>query len=47
MHACSGFVQVYPQTKDQARLDAPSDESESGVICIPAKAGDAVVFLSK
>lgn len=46
---CHFFRQVYPQAWNQIRLQAPAEdeEDEAGVVCLPAKAGTAVVFLSK
>lgn len=38
-------IQVYPQARDQTCQQTPSDDAR--VVCLPSKAGDAVVFLSK
>lgn len=46
-YALVPFPQIFPQAWNRKRLQAPSDENEAGVLCVPAKAGDAVVFLSK
>lgn len=47
VNTSASAIQVYPQAWNQPRLQAPSDDDDAGVVCIPAKAGDAVVFLSK
>ncbi|CAN0034500.1 unnamed protein product [Laminaria digitata] len=44
--AVNGCLEVYPQAWNRPRLQAPTDEDDALVVCIPAKAGDAVVFLS-
>ena len=46
-NAAASSTQVYPQAWNRPRLQTPSDEGDADVVCIPAKAGDAVVFLSK
>lgn len=45
--AAASAVQVYPQAWNRPRLQSPGDEDDANVVCLPAKAGDAVVFLSK
>ncbi|CBJ32530.1 conserved unknown protein [Ectocarpus siliculosus] len=44
--AVNGCLEVYPQARDQTRQQTPSEEDDACVVCLPAKAGDAVVFLS-
>ncbi|CAB1116031.1 unnamed protein product [Ectocarpus sp. CCAP 1310/34] len=44
--AVNGCLEVYPQARNQTRQQTPSEEDDASVVCLPAKAGDAVVFLS-
>ncbi|CAN0344593.1 unnamed protein product, partial [Ectocarpus sp. 8 AP-2014] len=44
--AVNGCLEVYPQARDQTRQQTPSEEDDACVVCLPAKAGEAVVFLS-
>lgn len=39
--------QVCPQALNKTRLQAPGEDADADAVCLPAKAGDAVVFLSK
>ncbi|CAN0544389.1 unnamed protein product, partial [Ectocarpus sp. 12 AP-2014] len=44
--AVNGCLAVYPQAREKTRQQTPNEEDDASVLCLPSKAGDAVVFLS-